>query len=121
MKRTMMQIYVKNSLEAMNLYQQAFDAKEKVKVLDDDGGLIHGELMIETQCLAISEQHETVQTGTVMQFCLHFDENEKYRVKQAFDLLKVNAEIHHDLGSCFYSDYMTDLTDQYGVRWCMFI
>lgn len=46
MLRSMMQIYVKGSVEAVNTYQKAFDAEILGLYPDDNGGYMHSELKL---------------------------------------------------------------------------
>jgi PhnB protein len=120
MKRTLMQIYVKDSVEAVKFYQKAFDAKLGYNVKNDDGGYIHAELDIFGQILAIAESNENA-TGNNMQFCLLFHENEKDIVSRIYEVLKTDARhIGYPLGECIYSPHMASLIDKYGIYWCLF-
>jgi len=122
MKRVLMQGYIKNTEEAVPLYLDAFGAKLGNNVKNAKGGYYHCEIIIDGYVLAISEVNETIrQTGNVMQFCLHFDNDEEQRIKKAYQVLKTGAEINYELGECDYSKLMTDFTDRFGVRWCLFI
>ncbi len=44
MLRSMMQVYVKGSVEAIKLYQKAFNAEILGLYPDDNGGYMHSEL-----------------------------------------------------------------------------
>jgi PhnB protein len=114
-----MQIYVKGSIEAVKFYQEAFDAKLGYNVENSEGGYVPAELDLFGQILAISECEKV--TGDTMQFCLHFQEDEKDIVTKAYDVLKNDArKIDHPLGPCIFSPYMASLVDKFGVYWCMF-
>lgn len=121
--RSMMQVYVRESNKAVELYQKAFDAEIVANFANLDGTYMHAELNVYGQILAVSEAPvgEGVITGTAMQFCLHFGEGKEELVKKAYDILKDNAKINYPLSTCSYSPLMTDLTDKYGVRWCLFV
>ena len=121
MLRSMMQVYIKGSCEAVELYQRAFNAKLVSEYKNDDGSYLHAELDVFGQILAISETGEDeLITGNTMQFCFHFGESEKEKVEKAFEILKEGAQILFPLGPSFYSSCMTDLIDKFGVRWCIF-
>jgi PhnB protein len=117
----MMQMYVKDSKEALIFYQKAFNAEVKNLHKDDEGNYIHAELNVYGQIIALSEVNEERISGNTMQFCLHFEENETDIVEHAYKLLQEGAEILSPLGPNFYSKLMTDLIDQYGIRWCLFV
>ncbi len=121
MLRSMMQMYVKGSSEAVKLYQEAFDAKLVSEYKNDDGSYLHAELNAFGQILAISEASDERVPGNTMQFCFHFEESEIERVKHAYEVLKDGAEISYPLGESFFSKCMFGLIDKFGVNWCLFI
>lgn len=123
MKRSMMQVYVKGSDKAAELYMQAFGATMGDAYPSDDGTYMHCELHTEGHVLALAETDcapSEINAGTTMQFCLHYQPDELPSVQRAYEALKEGAQILHPLGRCDYSDHMTDLIDRYGVRWCLF-
>ncbi len=123
MYRSMMQIYVKESDKAVELYKKAFDAELVACYPNADGTLMHAELNVYGQILAISEAYddEEIITGTTMQFCLHFGENKDELVRKAYDALEDGAKILYPLSPCDFSKLMVDLIDRYGIRWCIFV
>ncbi len=121
MLRSMMQVYVKGSAEAVQLYQKAFDAKLISEHKNDDGSYMHAELDVFGQILALSESREEKNiTGNTMQFCLHFGEADKGLVEKAFHVLEQDAQILFPLGPCFFSSSMVGFIDKFGVNWCLF-
>ena len=70
----MMQVFVKNSMEAVALYQKAFDAELLCAYPDGSGGYMHSELNAYGQILAVSEISEDVTIGNTMMFCFHLGE-----------------------------------------------
>lgn len=123
MYRSMMQVYVKESDKAVELYRKAFDTDLVASYPNSDGTFMHAELNVYGQILAISEAIEDEErvTGTTMQFCLHFGHGKEELVQKAYDMLESGAEILYPLSSCDYSPLMVDLIDRYGVRWCIFV
>lgn len=122
MYRSMLQIYVKGSDKAFEFYKKVFDAEELCKYLNSDGTLMHSELNVYGQILAISESNaDSINTGNTMQFCLHFGEGKEAVVQKIYDALKDGANISYPLGKCDFSSLMTDLTDKFGIRWCIFV
>jgi PhnB protein len=119
----MMQIYVKGSKTALELYQKAFDAELVTSYPNADGTFMHAELNVYGQIVAISEalKNEERITGTTMQFCLHFGEGKEELVQKAYKVLNEGAKIIYPLSPCDYSTLMVDLIDKYGVRWCIFV
>ena len=121
MLRSMMQVYVKRSVEAVNIYQKAFNAENLGLYPDDNGGYMHSELKAYGQILAVSEGTDNLVIGNSMQFCFHFGEGGEEHVKKAYEVLKHGATIHVPIGPCDYSPCMFSLVDKFGVFWCLFV
>ena len=121
MLRTLMQIYVKGSVEAVDTYQRAFHAEVLGLYPDDHGGYLHSELNVHGQIIAVSELTDSLVIGNTMQFCFHFGEGGEEYVKHAYEVLKNEAAIHVPLGPCDYSPCMFSLVDKFGVFWCLFV
>lgn len=121
MIRSMMQVYVKGSVEAVQLYQKAFAAKLVSEQKNNDGTYLHAELDVFGQIVALSESREEKSiTGNTMQFCLQFGEADKELVEKAFRVLEQDARILIPLGPCFFSPCMVGFVDRFGVSWCLF-
>ena len=122
MERTLMQIYVKGSPEAVELYQKAFNTTLGYHVKQEDGTFYHSELNVYGQIISVAEKTDNDDsiTGNTMQFCLQFSREEEDLLKKAYDILSDNAKILFPLGPCDYTDHMADLIDKFGVRWCLF-
>ena len=120
MKRSLMQIYVKESAEAVETYCRAFDASIGADFRNPDGSCCHVELNAYGQILAISEAPADLSVGNGMQFCFHFEANEADKVDRAYEILKENARIICPIGECSYSRRMFSLIDRFGVYWCLF-
>ena len=125
MKRTLMQVYVKDSMAAVELYKEAFGAELVAAYPHGDGnGYMHAELDVQGQIIAVSEAYEAVVTGSTMQFCLHYGhgaENEA-ALRKAWDVLKQGALlVEGPLGECSYSPLEAAFVDRFGVRWCLFL
>ena len=123
MYRSMMQVYVKGSKEAVEFYQRAFDADLLAKHMNEDGtAVMHAELNVYGQILALSElsDNDTI-TGNTMQLCLHLGNGKETIVQKIYDVLKENAKIHYPLSPCDWSSLMVGLIDKYGVNWCIFV
>ena len=120
MKRTLLQMYVKNSAEAVGLYQEAFEACVGVDYRHPNGACAHTELDVDGQILALCEAESEITVGNSMQFCLHFRDNERNRVEKAYEVLKTGAQIIVPIGECPYSNCMFALIDRFGIYWCIF-
>ncbi|MFV0400858.1 MAG: VOC family protein [Oscillospiraceae bacterium] len=120
MIRSMMQTYVRQADEAIALYQAAFGAKLLNIARSPDGKVIHSELDIEGQVLAVCDVEEVSLTGNTMQFCLHYAKDQSEIVRTAYGELKEGGEVLYPLGECMFSPLMADVIDRFGVRWCIF-
>ena len=121
MLRSMMQVYVKGSVEAVELYKKAFGADVLCTYPDENGGYMHSELNAFGQIIAVSERLENTVCGNNMQFCFHFGEGSEDIIKRAYDVLKEGAIECSALGACGYSPCQFTLIDKFGVSWCLFV
>ena len=121
MKRSMMQVYVKGSKEALALYKRAFDGRILAEYEDGDGGYMHAELDVQGQVVAVSEADEQTKMGNGMQFCFHYGEGGEKYVERAYEVLKVGGEVVGPLGECPFSPLMAAVIDKFGVYWCLFV
>ena len=121
MKRFMMQVYVKGSVEAVKLYQKAFNATLSSEVRNSDNTFLHAELNVCGHIIALSETTNDKIPGNTMQFCFHYGEGNEKSVENAYQILKEGSQILHPLGSCFFSPCMADFIDKFGVHWCLFV
>ena len=121
MKRSMMQIYIKNSDQAVLFYQNAFDAILMCNYQNDDGTVAHAELDVFGQVLAICETLEKeTATGNSMQFCLHFGEGKEDLVRSVIEKLSDGGKFtFHD--STDWSPLVAGIIDKFGVNWCIFV
>jgi len=118
-----MQVYVQGSAEAVALYQKAFDAALVADFKNQDGSYGHAELDVYGQILAVSEaeNRRRARRGNNMQFCLHFDAQDKDKVTKAYEALKEGAHKAHPPDSCGWSPYVTGIVDRFGINWCIYI
>ena len=127
MKRSMMQVYVQGSGQAVPFYQRAFGAPLISSYPNPDGTFYHAELDIQGEVLAVSERASMyalpgeTDTGNVMQFCLEYGQGQEAALRQAYEVLREGARVLMPLAPCEYSPLMADLIDKYGVRWCLFV
>jgi PhnB protein len=119
LKRSMLQVYVKGSVEAVELYQRAFDAKLGLTGKNADGSFMHAELDVYGQTLAVSEADDKT-IGNNMQFCLHFHLRDKDKVTKAYEALKEDAIKAYPPDSCDWSPYVCGVIDKFGVNWCIY-
>ena len=119
MHRSMMQVYIKNSGEAVEFYQNVFGTEVLVYGKHENGTIVHAEQNIFGQIFAFCETPETESvTGNTMQFCLDFDAEQEGLVREIIEKLGDGGKLtYYDVD---WSSIMADITDRYGVRWCVF-
>jgi PhnB protein len=122
-----MQVFVKESDKALEFYRNAFDAKVLCSYPNSEGLLMHSELDVYGQILAVSElteesgMGESPDTGNTMMFCLHFRDGKEAVMQKIYDSLKVDAKYLSPLEKCDYSPLQAHIVDKFGVRWCIFV
>ena len=127
MYRSMMQVFVKESDKALEFYRDAFNAELLCSYPNPEGLIMHSELDVYGQILAVSELMEENQmgekpeTGNTMMFCLHFGAGKEAVVQKIYDLLKDGAKFLSPLEKCDYSPLNAHIVDKFGVRWCIFV
>jgi len=128
MFRSILQIYVKGRDEAFEFYRNAFDAKIGYQDVDENGIVIHRELNLFGQAIAVGEARDIDGTdsqnritGNTMLFCIQFAAGQEDRVRKAYKALIEGGRIIRPLGKLPFSPCGTELIDKYGVWWCLFV
>ena len=115
-----LQVYVKDSNKAVGFYQKAFDAELQNIHKNDDGTFAHVELSFYGFEIAVSESwFKEVTKGNTMQFIFKFGKDNEAAVKKAYEVLKEEAKIVHDLGFIGWSPLAFAVMDKFGVSWCI--
>lgn len=116
--RITLQVYLKGSSEAVELYQKAFGATLGYHVQNPDHTYMHAEiLMNEQHIISISESNDWIHAGNNMQFCINFGSEKEEALKNAYEVLKEDGQILYPIGPCDWSTCMADVVDKFGVRW----
>ena len=122
MRRVLLQIYTKNREEAFAFYKDAFDAELGYCDKAEDGTVIHAELDIRGQSIAVGDLHDGAEQnipGNTMQFCLQFEPGEEPVIRRAYEKMKEHGKIRA-LG-LFFQPADDGPHHRYGVHWCLFI
>lgn len=127
-----MYAFVKETDKAVPFYQEAFGATVHYNHYGDedllpDGTYMHVELKFDSCMLGLSEQSENnpdsiageQNSGNIMQFILMFEANEEDKLRKAYEVLSEGAKIYTPLQEYPYAYLICDLTDKFGIRWCM--
>ena len=116
-----MQVYVKNSAQAVPFYQNTFGAKVICCHYNADGTIAHAELDVFGQILAVCEsQHKETVTGNAMQFCLHFGAGNEELVQKIIDNLSQDGKIIF-FETVDWSPLVAGIIDKFRVNWCIFV
>ncbi|BCN30868.1 VOC family protein [Anaeromicropila herbilytica] len=109
-------LYVKNSIEAVKMYQSAFNLELGYHVLNEDGSYFHSELYQEgKQGFAVVESDCIVSTVNPVQLCFTFDEREE--LLHAFNILSREGKVIMDICELPWSPCAAEVVDKYGIRW----
>ena len=108
---------VKNSVEAVELYQEAFGLELGYHVKNADGSYFHSELYRDgAEVLSVVEAasdaptgEQTVQLGITL-------ENEA-EVRRAFELLRQGGSVLTSVGPLPWSPCAASVLDRFGVWW----
>lgn len=110
-------IYVKNSPEAIALYQAAFGLELGYHVLNKDGTYFHSELYRwgEPFCSVVEAKQDTYTDRQPIELGVNFDSREK--LTRAFTLLSEGGKVEMDVGELPWSPCAAMVADRFGVRW----
>jgi len=113
----MVQIFAENLLETFEHYRRAFNATKLSEAYGDSNELIHLEMGIMGNRLAIAPHapHE-ITKGNVTVICLGFEDKEK--LLTAYRVLKEDGHTE-GLFELPWSPLQGYVTDKYGVVWCI--
>lgn len=124
-------LYIKNTMEAVKFYEEAFGMTLGYHVKNPDGTFMHAALLRgEQEIFAISEsQNEplvnTMLTSTLkesrptMSYGINFDNEEE--VKKAYAMIEKEGNVLLPLGSLPWSSCCADIVDKYGVYWYLYL
>ena len=129
--QTGMTLYIYNTLEAIEFYQEAFGLSLGYNEKFPDGTYMHAELQKNgVNVFAVSESPNRVLVSAMHEFAqnavspttsvgLKFDTEDE--IKHAYSMLVTEGIIHRPLGSLPWSVCSADVLDKYGVYWYIYI
>lgn len=120
-------LYVKNSVEAVDFYIEAFRMALGYNVKNNDGSFLHAELLKgERSIFAVSENNEdeVVQSMLVskrptMSYGVNLEDDDE--LNHAYKILATGGHILRELGSLPWSPRSADIVDKYGVCWYIYV
>ena len=109
-------VYVKNSAEAVELYQQVFGLELGYHVKNPDGSFYHSELFRNGECfISVVEASKDNVDEKLTQLGYEFDSAEE--VKRAYDLLKEGGRVDMTIGELPWSPCAASVVDKFGIWW----
>ncbi|SFR76688.1 PhnB protein [Anaeromicropila populeti] len=109
-------VYVKSSVEAVELYQRVFGLELGYHVKNPDGSFFHSELFRNGECfLSVVEAAKENNDESLVQLGYEFDSPEE--VKRAYELLKEDGVIDMPIGELPWSPCAASVVDRFGVWW----
>lgn len=109
-------LYIKGSLEAVELYRAAFGLELGYHVMSPDGkGYFHSELMKEGEpqfCVAEAPERPA---GNPVQLGIDFQSRKE--LEKAFSLLKTGGVVKMEPQELPWSPWCAEVVDRFGVDW----
>jgi len=120
-------LYVKNSVEAVAFYCNAFNIQIGYNAKNNNGTYLHAELEKNGNSIfAISESDEEIIQKAMLitdkpitSLGVNLDTNEE--LTHAFNILAEGGHVLRPLGELPWSPRSADLVDKYGVCWYIFV
>lgn len=120
-------LYVKNSVEAVEFYIEAFGMTLGYNAKNSNGSFLHAELLKgEASIFAVSENNDdeiarsmlAAQQPT-MSYGINLDNDDE--LHHAYTILAEGGHILRELGSLPWSPCSADVVDKYGVCWYLYV
>lgn len=120
-------LYVKNSVEAVNFYIEAFGMTLGYNAMNNDGSYLHAELLKGGNSIfAVSENgderivHSMLSTRQpTMSLGVNLDND--VELNHAFKTLGEGGHILRELGALPWSPSSADVVDKFGVCWYIYV
>jgi len=118
-------VYVRNGLEALEFYKEAFALKKRgYPWLDDDGTLIHQELLRDGELFMSVTDSKHLPDGFIdqysndtcptMLFCVYFHSESNFR--QTYEILSKDGKLCNEIQP-EGNDIICEVIDKFGVFW----
>ncbi len=120
-------LYIRNTIEAVEFYQEAFGLTLGYHERFPDGTFLHAALLKDGQeIFAVSESHNEEHVRRMLESSLKesrptmsngLDFGSEAGVKKAYDMLIKEGKILLPIGSLPWNSCCADVVDKYGVYW----
>ena len=120
-------LYVKNSVEAVQFYIEAFGMTLGYNAKNSDGLFLHAELLKgEASIFAVSENNDEeiarsmlASKQPTMSYGINLDNDDE--LHHAYKILVEGGHILRELGPLPWSPCSADIVDKYGVCWYIYV
>jgi uncharacterized glyoxalase superfamily protein PhnB len=120
-------LYVKNSVEAVSFYCEAFNMNIGYNVKNEDGSYLHAELGKNSSVgFAVSESaDEGIRAAMLaanqptISLGINLDNDEE--LKSAYEKIIMGGHVLRPIGSLPWSPCSADVVDKYGVCWYLYV
>jgi len=113
-------LIIRDAARAIQFYQQAFGARETVRLPMPDGKLAHAEIMIGDCCIMLADENPDFLArsplsygGTPVTLCLYVEDCDVVVARTVL----LGAKIVRPLQDQFYGDRSATLADPFGHIW----
>lgn len=111
-------IYIKDSLQAVEMYKAAFGLELGYHVLNDDGTYFHSDLMEDNrEICSVVEAKEAYFKGDGNPIELGYTFQTREELERAFEILKDGGTVLMDICELPWSPCAAGVVDRFGVRW----
>lgn len=120
-------LYLKNSVEAVEFYMDAFGMTLGYHARYDDGTFLHAELQKgEVSIFAVSESKDEEIVRAMLAakqptMSLGINLDDEAELKHAYQTLSDGGHILRELGELPWSPCTADVVDRYGVCWYIYV
>jgi Uncharacterized protein conserved in bacteria len=120
-------LYIRDSVEAVAFYCDAFGMTLGYNAKHDDGTYLHAELGKAGGCgFAVSESKDEAMRQTMLAAnqpttSLGMNLDSDGELRHAFEVLAKGGHVLRDLGELPWSPLSADVVDKYGVCWYIFV
>lgn len=120
-------LYVKNSVEAVEFYMEAFGMTLGYNARNEDGSFLHAELLKGGDSIfAVSENNDEEIARSMlaarwptMSYGINFDSDGE--LEHAYKMLAEGGHILRELSPLPWSPLSADVVDKYGVYWYLYV
>jgi uncharacterized glyoxalase superfamily protein PhnB len=120
-------LYLKNSVEAVSFYCDAFNMTIGYNAKHDNGSYLHAELEKNGNSIfAVSESNDEgirkamlAADQPTMSLGINLDNDEE--LKRAYGIIIIGGRILRPVGSLPWSPCSADVVDKYGVCWYIYV